>query len=317
MKPSKYIVYTTLFVCSVLFSKNHKYFRQDSALGWTFIPSMTGETKTNSLGFRGPEPDTTKDKIMIIGDSFVSNIFIDTDSIFASRLDNKLNNVQVLNFGVDGFGTVQEYLLLKKYLKEIDPVLIIFVVYLRNDFSDNIGGYWYYKRPFIFRSVIHNKRDFEDLRDDIFPGSMTHTTLLKKPPELYTCRIPGSEFSDILFSEMITMTKKVNDFAIQNKKEIIFFLAPSFVQTSNKYWRMFLDTVKDPENYKRDWPDKVLMKFAEKNKIEMYDLYTDLAGYGEKYYNIKNQHWNEAGNRIVSDIIYKIIMNKKCLHKSK
>ena len=135
-------------------------FEYDSTLGWKFVPNSKGQMvltpgavantiQTNSLGFRDHAPsDNKKNKLMVLGDSFVSNVSVKDDEVFTEVMENRLKDTDVLNFGVNAYSEVQEYLLLQKWIDVINPDVIILMVYLENDFSDIMGDYWVYSRPF-------------------------------------------------------------------------------------------------------------------------------------------------------------------------
>ena len=112
---------------------------------------MNHYIQTNSLGFRDnplPLDEDKKRKILVIGDSFVSNISVKDNEVFTEIIERQLKNTAVLNFGVPGYGQVQEYLLLKEWFCKINPDLVIVVVFIRNDFEDNVGRHWFHNpRP--------------------------------------------------------------------------------------------------------------------------------------------------------------------------
>ncbi len=136
--------------------QHDELFQYDSELGWTFVPGKKARlvepgvhnaVQINPQGFRdqdfGPE-DFKKKRILALGDSFVSNISIPDKEVFTERMEQQWPNVSVMNLGVNGYGQVQEYLLLKKKLKEYRPDAVFVMIYLRNDFLDNPGYRWSY-----------------------------------------------------------------------------------------------------------------------------------------------------------------------------
>ncbi len=124
-------------------------------LGWTFAPGRRGEIvypgeaahsiHTNDHGFRD-DPFDPKDasahRIVVLGDSFVSNISVEKEAVFTEVLEQSLPGATVMNLGVNGYGQVQELLLLERVLDELSPDLVLVNVYLRNDLDDNRGRWW-------------------------------------------------------------------------------------------------------------------------------------------------------------------------------
>ena len=135
-------------------------FQADEHLGWSFVPSSVSSVvypnevnqiiTINPQGFRDTDFDltTASKKIMVLGDSFVSNIAVDDDAVFTEVMEAEMENTTVMNFGVNGFGQVQELLLLEKWAPQIQADLILQMVYLRNDFKDNVkADNWLYPKP--------------------------------------------------------------------------------------------------------------------------------------------------------------------------
>lgn len=127
--------------------------RPDSVLGWNHIPNTTGfwrkscfssKLQFNSDGMRDIEhalekPDGTY-RIAVIGDSYLSGQEVGFEDTFFRRmqhvLDGRGRNVEVLGFGVRGFGTDQEYRLLEHYALKYEPDLVI-LAFAPNDVHNN------------------------------------------------------------------------------------------------------------------------------------------------------------------------------------
>jgi len=138
----------------------------DSALGYVttsrFQRRVRGrgfisDVRTNALGLRddalGPHtPDTLR--ILGLGDSFVFGIHAGPrERCFIEQLEAGLDRdlalhpspsgaraAQVVNAGVDGYGTVQEIGRLERLGPEVAPDGVLLAFYLGNDFTDNSGA---------------------------------------------------------------------------------------------------------------------------------------------------------------------------------
>jgi GDSL-like Lipase/Acylhydrolase len=103
----------------------------------------------NRFGFRGPDwlqqPPTHTFRIAVIGDSFVESSNLPDEHSLTSLIEKRLSvcpaltdrHVEVLNFGVSGYGTAQEYLLLQRQVVLFHPNLVLLAIYVGNDVSDN------------------------------------------------------------------------------------------------------------------------------------------------------------------------------------
>jgi len=128
----------------------------DLDLGWSFRPRVSGWSnhentayvQINRFGFRGenwPEqPASGRFRIAVIGDSFVESSGLPEDLSFTRMIEKHLggcpalgsNRAEVLNLGVSGYGTAQQYLLLHRAI-DFRPNLVLLVFYAGNDIADN------------------------------------------------------------------------------------------------------------------------------------------------------------------------------------
>ncbi len=103
-------------------------------LYWAGNPNYSSEKyQLNSAGFRGREfsrekPDSTL-RLALIGDSVTFGLGVhQPDSIYATLLENMLQNygnIEVLNFGVPGYNTWQEFIQLKEIVLEYSPDIVM------------------------------------------------------------------------------------------------------------------------------------------------------------------------------------------------
>jgi lysophospholipase L1-like esterase len=108
----------------------------DPLLGWAPRSSATreGET-TNSVGMRGSreftrEKPTGVRRIAVLGDSFTFGLDVDDDETYCAKLERELPGFEVLNFGVNGYGTDQQYLRWKRDVALFDPDIVLLGFFL-------------------------------------------------------------------------------------------------------------------------------------------------------------------------------------------
>jgi hypothetical protein len=118
------------------------------AEGW-YSEEGGAYVQINSDGSRGPEYTKVKPpstlRIAVLGDSYTEAIQVPQDETFCAVLEKDLRGcrrlaerkVQVLNFGVAGYGTAQELLTLRHGVWDYSPDIIILAFYTENDLSDN------------------------------------------------------------------------------------------------------------------------------------------------------------------------------------
>lgn len=131
----------------------------DAELGWAPIPNSVTTVTTartihathNSLGFRDVEfsPDG-RPVMLFIGDSFVWGVDAEANERFTDLLRNKLTQFAIVNAGVSGYGTDQEYLWLKRIWPKLRPAIVVLLFCTDNDRKDNSTDIRYqrYRKPY-------------------------------------------------------------------------------------------------------------------------------------------------------------------------
>jgi hypothetical protein len=102
--------------------------------------------KINGLGYRDIERSKAKPphvfRIAVLGDSFTEARQVDIEHTFWKRLETHLaefrgRRVEILNFGIGGYGTAQQLLTLKLHVLGFSPDLVLLAFSPGNDLSDN------------------------------------------------------------------------------------------------------------------------------------------------------------------------------------
>jgi hypothetical protein len=131
----------------------------DAELGWAPVPNSVSTVTTartihathNSLGFRDVEfsPDG-RPVMLFIGDSFVWGVDAEANERFTDLLRNKLTQFTIVNAGVSGYGTDQEYLWLKRIWPKVHPAIVVLFFCTDNDRKDNGTNIRYgrYRKPY-------------------------------------------------------------------------------------------------------------------------------------------------------------------------
>jgi hypothetical protein len=131
--------------------------RPDDIRGWALRPGAHGRfiaeggslVAINRDGLRDREHSRRKTpgtlRIAVLGDSYTEAIEVPVEQTFWSVLEGELNRsgaahgrrVEVLNFGVRGYGTAQELLTLRCCVWDYAPDVVLLAFYSGNDVSDN------------------------------------------------------------------------------------------------------------------------------------------------------------------------------------
>jgi hypothetical protein len=124
-----------------------------SESGWLHEPEFSTWLETNAHGLRGPDRAYARTpgvaRVLLLGDSFVEAYTVAEPETARAVLERRLSErgcgpVEVLNAGVAGYGTDQEYLFyLEQGRRYAADVVVLF--FFGNDLSDNLRER---KKPF-------------------------------------------------------------------------------------------------------------------------------------------------------------------------
>lgn len=135
-----------------------EFYSLDQSRGYALRPQAEGwyrkegeaYVRINSDGLRDQEhslskpPDTLR--IAVLGDSYPEALPVSLDESFWRVMGKKLQDcdtfpgkkIEVLNFGVSGYGTAQELLTLREQVWKYSPDIVMLAVTTSNDITDNL-----------------------------------------------------------------------------------------------------------------------------------------------------------------------------------
>jgi hypothetical protein len=147
-------------------------FIPDPMVGYRLRPNartrfVTAEFDTtiavNGQGVRddreiGPKPPDER-RIVVLGDSLVLSVQVDTRQTFCHVLEDRLNqseasrpgrprvHYRVINAGVQGYGPVEEFLFYREIARAFEPDLVIETIFVGNDAEDAVSSAWRLRAP--------------------------------------------------------------------------------------------------------------------------------------------------------------------------
>lgn len=133
-----------------------EFYVTDSARGYALRPNAAGwyrkenevYIQISSDGLRDREHSKAKApntiRIAIIGDSYAEALQVPLEAAFWQILQTHLSScsgnqkqIEVINFGVSGYGTGQELITLREHVWQYSPDIVMLAVTTNNDISDN------------------------------------------------------------------------------------------------------------------------------------------------------------------------------------
>jgi lysophospholipase L1-like esterase len=295
----------------------------DEELGWvpkkniegihSHPPIFESAFHTNSLGLRDKEYSLEKPmgvtRIVVIGDSFTWGYGVNDHEVFTEVLESLLRNTDVINLGVTGYGTPQEFSYLKRVGIQFNPDIVLLAFCLNdvgnpyprkrvNTARDEKGNKVpkdYQKRQKL-KSLPHQTSFFLNLKAYLMHHSSLYAFLLDRVNRSmplvrllvrmgFKDKLAGFEslelslppalkvYPDILEAKF--HATKDNLLEIQHwlkKKGIRFvvFLIPSVEAVDeNRFHRTIAYNVYEEDDFDLDRPYRILESFGKENGIEI------------------------------------------------
>lgn len=344
-------------------NKQETYWRiRSNIYSHDFLPMVEAKEKwqnfhkviiTNSLGYRDSSKKnikriTKKERVYIIGDSFIEGMGYDYDDTVAGILQKQLGkNYQILNAGVSSYASGVYYLKTKKLISEgykIDQALIFL------DLSDIYDELFYYYSEDKNRIINHEVNEIKEI-----PFVKKHFyrigDFLTENTILFKILLLISDQTEILKNYLKLKYKASKEFKINfldvSREDVLFYRMISidrgaWTQNKEKFDEVKLGIDKSKYNLNRlfkllkqnnikskliiyPWPNqifygdvyhqKIWREFAKKNNIDFVNLYSSFSNHDKKNLILNNfilgdVHWNKNGNKIIANEILKLILKK-------
>lgn len=295
-------------------------------LGWKFKPNKTffikdrqGEStfhfSTNSDGFRSSTLTNGKQKLMFIGDSFTFSWGENKENAYYYLIGKKLN-ASISNYGVLSYGTDQELLTLKNYIKKEHPDKVILTMYIGNDFDDNYviakEGQCVRKTFFTLNGsqLIHNTENIKNCKDDLIKSIYAFSSINSKFFKLATTLLiklyanfqEKPNYSEKAEIEKIQLTsailKEIKKVAMENNAQLYIFS----VASEEYVLEQKSDLVTRQVNY-----IAALKSLSVQENFSFFDcsdLLKEQTKKGLNMYRKFDIHLSKQGNSVLSDCIY-------------
>lgn len=334
-------------------------FRQyDADVGISLIPNVKvihergcfkGEVVVNRWGMRDRDRSLEKSpggfRIALLGDSAIEGVHVRPDEVVNIRMEKILKNkgynkVEVLNFGVEGIGTTQEFLIYEQRARRFHPNLVV-LVYSDNDVMNNsstlqpkaYGIHTWYCPYFdlgpdgnlVFRPV--EPRPFNRIRSFLEPHSVVvyymerMWTRVNLPLYRYTWHgIPVmwggyGDPPDAEWARAWLVTERVMALlrrtVLEDGAELAVMSWPGFYRIDPDWRRRFTKQVgRIPPDFKPVSMEVRLKEIADRNHITLDFLYPYLQAYRDAhklqwpYFSFTcDPHYSALGHQVVAEAI--------------
>ncbi len=299
---------------------------------------------TNSLGMRGKEisAEDTRERIALLGDSYVEGYAVNDNQTIGSYLETLLNKkYEVMNFGVSGgFGTIHEVALYHNYARHFNPAYLVLFFVNYNDLYDNVNA--------VGDNLINGDleitypiADFEEVQSALaLQNSAAHSLQSGSTPYLFrfvsrSLRIIGASFqywwnirTDLsqalvdVYAEpesdavrkgwIITRASlaRLNALTAENHARILVVSLADAYQTDVNWLKMASLRSGKGKTIDPRHPNERLRQMCADLQIEYYDMYDDVLSYIQSrklrfpYLSYAcDRHYNKEGNSLVAKLV--------------
>ena len=176
--------------------RNTGLYAHDSTLGWKLRPNFDSDViyphakvheRMNSLGWRDQERTVEKPagvyRIAILGCSRTLGYGVSDDETFAAYLEDLFNEsgikseVEVLNFGINGFGIGQMVLNYEKFVRNYDPDLVLIQIYRPGVLRSRLTNAWGTEKPRF--QLLNEELVLENRPPDTDPSRSLETKVME------------------------------------------------------------------------------------------------------------------------------------------
>ena len=298
----------------------------DDRLGWkhaanvkkTFVNDF-GERSLviqNAHGQRGKyyrfarEPG--KYRVLVLGDSFTEGVQVSEEDLFTSRLEEINPRLEVINAGVGGYGTVQEFLYLSTEGLQFKPDLVLLMLF-ENDLSDNC-------LPTIPDSALvpmqSQKNGEIQIAGKLDPAEFLKFTLpIPFRDELnrysYLYYFLNSRIYQRLFSNRMKQFLQADLRKLRSSEEYEVFYAiiqkmHNLAVSKGVNFALVLIPTREDVGLRSSPTRQSIAKFCQDNRIKCIQLlerFKKESASGSEPYLHFDMHWNKAGHKIVAEEI--------------
>lgn len=272
-------------------------YRHDPELGWAPIQGSTStvtnarmiHAQHNKLGFRDIEFQRDgRPVLLFLGDSFVWGVDAEAEERFTDLLRARFPNYQLVNAGVSGFGTDQEFLLLQRIWPVVKPDVVVLMFCTDNDRADNQTSIRYdgYRKPLFVPSGGGLQLSGQPVPWSL-QNYVSENWLVRN---LWLARMAVAAYVEVRYPRV----------SVPDATEQLVDKIGEFVQASGARFAVGMQS-----------SDQKLMQHLGEKKIPFVAF--DGA---EAYPSDNGSHWTPTGNRAVAERLGKFLAENKIVQSS-
>lgn len=307
----------------------------------------------NRFGYRGwdypKEKSANVFRVAILGDSYIEALQVKEEAMVGRVLENVLNEKgnavrhEVLSFGVSGYGTAQEYLILLNEVKNFQPDMVILAFTSGNDVRNNsyvLEGSR--KRPYFTLKGDALEHQFPDIRRSsvrklhyfFLRRLQAYHFVATRVDRILTSYGKSSQENDIPVDYFIyscdydrnwleawgatkIIIQKIQEYTERMGAKFILVNLTSYIQEHGEKGLLEAEH-RYPAMGGKCWdlqkPNKILESFSRDNNILYLDLLPsfiqDYLKNKQEMHLLQDGHWNEMGHHRGGELIAEFLRSK-------
>ena len=169
-------------------------YRADPELGFALTPGFAGRhvhpefevrVEVDERGLRDiPYAGEPARRVLVLGDSMVFGYGVEAEETFCELLQQDLEDVEVVNAGVSGYGPNEQVVLLERLVEPLDPDVIVSSFFFANDLRDTLDPQETVLGGLVFTPAFASQIEASPLRRFALGWSRLLLTLETKRVEL-------------------------------------------------------------------------------------------------------------------------------------
>jgi len=258
------------------------------------------------------------------GDSFTFGAGVDQEATWVAQLA-RLTNREIINFGVPGHGPHQYTRIFQKYGVRLRPKVVFYALF-SNDLRDGVRfeappanrrqrmtAKAFMRRYSASYNIFNNvSRSLKKSRTNDRRNTIGLKLLDRRLRDPYA--IADQKFA----SAWAGIERQIEDAHQESKRINATFILLYFPQKEEVYWELAKERIKSIDVFKErvDRLNKTIAAFCGTRDFLCLDLTPTLKARGlrgETFYFPVDIHWNEKGNSLVAQVIYRFLLEKKLI----
>jgi hypothetical protein len=315
---------------------SHRYYARDPKIGYVIRPgtdffflgeefSFRLQTRLNfpNAGFRGGTLGGPAWGAAF-GDSFTFGAGVDQEATWVARL-SQLTQHEIINFGMPGHGPHQYTRIFQEYGAPLRPKLVFYALFT-NDLRDGVR----FESPPAERKPKMSLKRFMKRYSASYNVFRNVSRSLKKTRTTETqddiglqlperrLRNPYGVLDGRFASAWAASARQIEDAIEESKRIDATFVLLYFPSKEEVYWELARERIKPIDGFEERIGrfTRHVLEFCASRDLLCLDLTAALKTRGlrgEKFYYPVDIHWNQQGNAVVAQEIYKFLVEKKLI----